>query len=113
MSVEGNWNSFYTWGCGAYFQTTVEFKNDGTFQDGQGNGGTWGQRDGTLIFIYENGVAYAGNTVHGSITGMGFSKNGSISCWYATRRRTGFLAEAVAPSRAFERSSNKCTLALK
>ena len=99
MSVVGNWKSFYSWGCGSYNQGKITFENDGTFQDSGGGTGTWSQREGMVVLIYPSFLtAYAGNVVHGSITGMGFHHpSRSTSCWYAIKEAVGLnlTAEAV------------------
>jgi hypothetical protein len=91
MSVVGTWNSFFSWGCGSYSQGTVTFNNDGTFKDSGGGTGTWSQREGTVVLIYPTiPTAYAGNVVHGSITGMGFHHpSRSTSYWYALKQGIG------------------------
>ncbi|HEX3525510.1 MAG TPA: hypothetical protein VH988_00455 [Thermoanaerobaculia bacterium] len=88
MSIVGQWTLHYSWGCsGSYNQSTVTFKNDGTFTTGDGYKGQWAMLAGNVHWVYEPtpSAVYSGNVIGGAMAGLmtNFS-NGGQGCWYAT-----------------------------
>lgn len=103
MSIAGQWNLNYNWGCsGPYSQTTLTFNNDGTFSTGTGNHGRWSQTNSNAIWKYDGDSAiYAGVVNGGALVGnmVNFSSSGA-GCFYITRTGGAALVGAAATEAA-------------
>jgi hypothetical protein len=93
MPISGDWTLHYSWGCTkAYNPTLINFNTDGTFLDGtfpNQSPGLWIQEGSTILWIYNNGPAKFGGTIHGNVgSGAMSTFTGANGCWYLVKEGT-------------------------
>jgi hypothetical protein len=89
--LAGEWQVFFSWGCGSYSETTWILHPDGTFYAPDINrGGKWSMegREVVLTFPYSPFVVFTGilDPEGQSIKGTMGGNDGSSGCWNAAKK---------------------------
>jgi hypothetical protein len=108
MSVPGQWNLHFNFGCsGTYHPATLTFNAGHTFSDNFGGSGKWAQTNGNILWRYDQApnTIYAGEINGGAILGA-MSNFTSAGCFFADKVGGALLLEGKAKLESVDPNSN-------